>query len=78
MVAVAWTAIALLAATLGVLSSALLQIGAKVDRMGDRLESRIDQLGGRLDSRIDQLDARLTSRIDGLNARLDIHLERHA
>jgi hypothetical protein len=56
MVTVAWTAIALLAATLCVLSSALLQIGAKVDHLGVRLESRIDQL-----------DARLTSRIDGLN-----------
>jgi hypothetical protein len=64
MVAVAWAAIGLLAATL---VSTLLFLGSK-----------IDALDAHLTSRIDALDGRLSSRVDALAARMDAHLERHA
>jgi hypothetical protein len=64
MVAVAWAAIGLLAATL---VSTLLYLGSKVDAVEAHLTSRIDAL-----------DGRLNSRIDSLAARMDAHLERHA
>jgi hypothetical protein len=64
MVAVAWAAIGLLAATL---VSTLLYLGSKVDALDAHLTSRIDAL-----------DGRLSSRIDSLAARMDAHLERHA
>jgi hypothetical protein len=64
MVAVAWAAIGLLAATL---VSTLLYLGSKVDALDAHLRSRIDAL-----------DGRLSSRIDSLAARMDAHLERHA
>jgi hypothetical protein len=64
MVAVAWAAIGLLAASL---VSTLLYLGSKVDALDAHLTSRIDAL-----------DGRLSSRIDSLAARMDAHLERHA
>jgi hypothetical protein len=64
MVAVAWAAIGLLAATL---VSTLLFLGSK-----------IDALDAHLTSRIDALDGRLSSRVDALAERMDAHLERHA
>jgi hypothetical protein len=67
MVAVAWAAIALLAATLASLLAAFFHLGSRIDALGARLESRIDALGARLDSRI-----------DSLAARLDAHTEAHA
>jgi hypothetical protein len=58
MVAVAWAAIGLLAATL---VSTLLYLGSKVDALGAHLTSRIDALDGRLSSRIDALSGRMDS-----------------
>jgi hypothetical protein len=72
MVAVAWAAIGLLAATL---VSSLFYLGSKIDGLGSSLSGRIDslddRLSGRLDalsSRIDTLDARLSGRLDALPA----------
>lgn len=64
MVAVAWTAICLLAATL---VGSLFYLGSRIDHLGDSLIARIDSL-----------DARLSARIDALSAKMDTHLERHA
>lgn len=64
MVAVAWTAIGLLAATL---VGSLFYLGSRIDHLGDSLNARIDSL-----------DARLSARIDALSAKMDTHLERHA
>lgn len=82
MVAVAWTAIGLLAATL---VSSLFYLGSRIDGLEANLGSRIDGLGARIDNlesslnaRIDALDARLSGRLDALSARMDTHLERHA
>jgi len=84
MTALAWTAIGLLAATLAVLATAVLQLGARVDGLGVSLGARIDALGDTLNVRIDALNARidglgnsLNARIDGLSARLDVHTGRH-
>jgi hypothetical protein len=71
MVAVAWAAIGLLAATL---VSSLFYLGSKIDGLESSLNARIDALGARIDS----LDARLSARIDALSARIDAHIERHA
>ena len=71
MVAVAWAAIGLLAATLLV---SLYYLGGRIDA----LAGRIDGLDDRLTSRIDSLDARLSTRLDGLATRMDAHSERHA
>jgi hypothetical protein len=78
MEAQAWTAIALLAATL---IGSLFYLGNWIDSLGARLDARLDGLAGRIDSlsaRIDALGARLDSRIDGLAEKLDEHLRRHA
>ncbi|MGH2555866.1 MAG: hypothetical protein ACRDHO_09150 [Actinomycetota bacterium] len=67
MVAVAWTAIALVAVgqlwMLYYLSGRIASLSARVDI---------------LSRRIDSLDARLSARLDGLAARMDTHIERHA
>ncbi len=78
MTGVAWTAIALLGATL---FGSLYYLGSKIDSLGARLDSRIDGLAGRIDgleTRIDSLGARLDARLDALTNRIDTHLERHA
>ncbi|HXF71572.1 MAG TPA: hypothetical protein VNO79_03055, partial [Actinomycetota bacterium] len=87
MVGVAWTAIALLAATL---LGTLWHLGGRIDALGariDGLDARIDQLAVRIDGlnaridglggRIDALGARLDARIDALSARIDAHLQQH-
>jgi hypothetical protein len=71
MVAVAWAAIGILAATL---VGSLYYLGGRIDRLSDR----IDGLGSSLSSRVDVLDARLSARIDALAAGMDAHIERHA
>jgi hypothetical protein len=78
MEAQAWTAIALLAATL---LGSLFYLGNKIDSLGGRLDSRIDAVGGRLDARIDRLDAKidgLTVEVRAQGAKLDDHLRWHA
>jgi len=70
-VAVAWAAIHLLAATLGVLTVALFSFSARID-------SRIVALEARLNARIDALEDHLTARIDRLEQRLDAHIQWHA
>jgi hypothetical protein len=67
MVAVAWSAIGLLVATL---LGSFFYLGNRIDGLGNR----IDNLGSRLDGRLDSVAARL----DALGARLDAHIERHA
>jgi hypothetical protein len=64
MVAVAWVAIGLLAATL---VSSMFYLGSRIDALG----TRIDGLESSLNARIDALDSKLGSRIDALSARLD-------
>jgi hypothetical protein len=64
MVAVAWAAIGLLAATL---VSTLYYLGSKIDGLESSLNARIDAL-----------DGRVGGRLDALTARIDAHLERHA
>ena len=75
MVAVAWAAIGLLAATLVsslfYLGSRIDALGARIDNLDSRLGSRIDGLEASLNGRLDSLDTRLSSRIDGLSARMD-------
>jgi hypothetical protein len=71
MVAVAWTAIGLLAATL---LGTLYYLGGRMDALAARLDGRIDALSGRIDA----LAARLEGRIDSLSTKLDTHIERHA
>ena len=64
MVAVAWAAIGLLAATL---VSSLFYLGSRIDALG----ARLDVQGSSLGTRIDALDERLGNRIDALSARID-------
>ena len=75
MVALAWAAIGLLAATL---VSSLFYLGSKIDGLESSLGARIDGLDSSLNARIDALDARLSGRLDALSARMDAHLDRHA
>ena len=71
MEAAVWTAIGLLAATsLG----SLFYLGARIDALGARMDSRFDSLEGRMEARF----ARVDQRFDGLEGRLDAHLDRHA
>jgi hypothetical protein len=71
MVAVAWAAIGILAATL---LGSLYYLGSRIDG----LAGRIDALESSLNSRIDALASRLDARIDLLGQRIDAHVERHA
>jgi hypothetical protein len=63
MIAVAWTAIGLLAATLAALVAAIFQLGSRIDAQGRELRAAIDAQG---------------QRIDALAGRIDAHMERHA
>jgi outer membrane murein-binding lipoprotein Lpp len=81
MVAVAWAAIGILAATL---LGSLYYLGARIDALGSSLNARIDGLESSLNARIDGLSGRinglessLNARIDALAARMDAHIERH-
>ena len=64
--AVAWTAIGLLAATL---FGSLFYLGERIDALGAKIDSRIDGLSARIDG--------LSARTDGLGGRIDAHLDRH-
>ena len=55
MVAVAWTAIGLLAATLATTIAAILHLGARIDA----LSARVDGLSGRIDGLAARLDAHI-------------------
>ena len=70
MIAVAWTAIGLLAATLVTLVGAILQLSSRIDAQGRELRAAIEAQGQRIDG--------LGGRIDGLAGRIDAHVERHA
>lgn len=48
-----------MAASLGVLSTALFAGLGRIDALGTRLDSRIDVLGARLDGRLDVIDGRI-------------------
>jgi hypothetical protein len=74
MEAVAWSAIGVLAATLGVFTAALLHLSSRIQALGDGLRSAIEEQGRTLNARIDAL----AERIDGQSARIDAHVERHA
>jgi hypothetical protein len=52
----------------------LFYLGARIDALGARMDSRFDALEGRVDSRF----TRVHQRYDPLDARLDAHLDRHA
>jgi hypothetical protein len=85
MVAVAWTAVALMGTTLALLVGALFRLTTKIDAQGSELRAAINGQGRELRTAIDaqgrdlgiRIDA-LTGRVDTLNARMDAHLERHA
>jgi len=85
MVAVAWTAIGLLAATLGAMVAAVLQLNFRIDAFGRDLRAAIDAQGARIDeqgrslraaideqgARIDEQGVSLRSAIDAQTARID-------
>ncbi len=90
--AVTWTAIGLLAATLvgafATTISGFSALNGRIDSLGgslggriDSLDAKIDGLGARLDARIDGLEVRfdrLDSKIDGgLSVRLEDHIPGH-
>jgi ABC-type transporter Mla subunit MlaD len=85
MVAVAWTAIALMGTTLALLVGTLFRLSSKIETQGSELRVAIDAQGSELRAAFDgqgrdlgtRIDA-LTARVDALNARMDVHLERHA
>jgi hypothetical protein len=66
MVAVAWTAIGLLAATL---LGSLYWLGSRIDALGGRLDGRIDALSSRIDALVKEVARQGTL--------LEVHLERH-
>jgi hypothetical protein len=77
MVAVAWTAIGLLAATLGTLVGAIFQLGSRIDAQGQDLRAAIDAQGRELRAAIDAQGSMLRAAIDAQSERIDAHLERH-
>jgi hypothetical protein len=76
MLAIAWTLVGLTAATLGVLATAVLGLGGRIDAMGDRLGARIDAMGDSLGSRIEAMGARLDGRLDAQASRIDAQTAR--
>ncbi|MHB8511291.1 MAG: hypothetical protein ACYDCC_03835 [Actinomycetota bacterium] len=74
MIAVAWSAMGLLAATLAVLTNALIgsihEVRASIDAMGARLDARLDATNTRIDEQ--------SSRIDLLTQALHGHINRRA
>jgi hypothetical protein len=52
---VAWTAIALLGASVLGSFGAFFYLGGRMEALGARLDARLDTLGGRLDARLDTL-----------------------
>jgi hypothetical protein len=63
MIAVAWTAIGLLAGTLATLVGAIFQLGSRIDAQGRERRAAIVAQG---------------QGIDSLAGRIDAHVERHA
>jgi hypothetical protein len=90
--ALAWTALGILAAGLFAVLAIVSSQGSRFDGLGARIDavtadlgSRIDAVGADLGSRIDRVDARLDTvgadlrlEIRALGARLDVHIDRHA
>jgi hypothetical protein len=81
--AIAWSLVGLMAASLGVLATALFsgltRIDARIDTLGTGLNARIDALGTGLTARIDALDTGVSGRIDALRETvhdLDVRLTR--
>jgi hypothetical protein len=66
-VAIAWTALGVLAALAAGMFTAHFGIGGRIDGLG----ARIDAMGASLSGRIDAMGAGLNGRIDGLAIRLD-------
>src|SRR5437868_2724074 len=77
MVAVAWTAIALLGATLGALIAAIFQLGGRIDAQGSQLGARIDALSGRIDAQSSQLGARIDALSERREGRAGASLRRN-
>ena len=71
MAAVAWTAIGLLATTLGMLAAALFRLDSRIESFGRDLGARIDGVSSDLGARIDGVSSGLGARIDGLSGRID-------
>src|SRR5262249_23598806 len=65
--AVAWTAIGLLATTLAVLAAAVLQLGARIDATNRDLGARIEQMARELVARMDAMNRDLGARMDAMN-----------
>lgn len=66
MTAIAWSLVALMAASLGVLATALFHLDGKIDGGFARVDARIDGLGASLNARIDAQTAMLTAEIRDL------------
>ena len=70
--AIAWSLVGLMAASLGVLATALFagmsDLGARIDGMGARLDARIDAVGSRLDGRMDSLGSELRTEMRDLRS----------
>ncbi len=80
MEALAWTAIALLGATVLAMFGSVHQLGSRIDALSLRIDAQGAELGARIDalsSRIDSLESRLDARLDALSARLDDHIQRN-
>jgi hypothetical protein len=70
-IAIAWSAIGLLAATLGVLGSVAYSSLARIDAMGATLGERIDSQGEALVARIDSMTVMMSARIDAQTSRIN-------
>jgi hypothetical protein len=82
MTAIAWTLVGLMAASLGVLSTALFTMFGRFDAMDAKFANRFDAMDAKFANRFDAMDAKFanrfdamdatfTSRFDAVNARLD-------
>jgi hypothetical protein len=75
MTAIAWTLVGLLAATLGILATALFAAISRIDGVGATLGTRIDDMGATLGTRIDDMGATLGTRIDDMGAALHARID---
>ena len=75
-IAIAWSALGLLAATLGVLGTVAYSSLARIDAMGATLGERIDSQGEALGAWIDAMTAMVSARIDAQTSRIDAQTSR--
>ena len=74
MTAIAWSLVGLMAASLGVLATAVFGSFGRMDGLGERMDAGFGRLDARIDGLGERMDAgfgRLDARIDGLGERMD-------